>query len=746
MKYLLAILLIIGCFRNSFSQDGISPITANPDLFGKQFKPIQKSNNGTFDSTFIYLTDTLSLPFFDEFSKNNFQTYEQDYLAPNVTSQLFHRMLDVATEMPLTSNSVFTDSATFRMEVNLILDTIIYHKFDSTRFFYDDLANYPVDHVNIYGYPPYIIIDTVDVLPNVQDTIWLNNPEYIQDSARIFIAEISEPGKLWLNTQAYHNYRLATNPWSLGVVSFDGLDENGYPYLFGSTTTMTCDTLLSKPIDMSFVNTSDSVYFSFLYQSEGFGDAPEEGDSLFLEFYTPSSLEWTRVWRAGGGPMQDFQVAHIKVDDPQFFENGFQFRFMNYGSPAGFLDHFHIDYVNLRQFSGFQDTLFKDFAFVYPISTLLKDYISVPWKHYRNHPTGKMSDAVRVDVRNGSELTENNQNGNVAVLLDAIPQGSHSLNGTILSGGNINYAPRTNYTSLHDFSSGYAYDETLTNDTMATYDWVANASAQFPSYPQNDSTFGQQIFKNYYAYDDGTAEKAYGVTGQQGLLAIQFNAYQPDSLIGIDIHFVPSVVNVSNNLFLIAVWNENNGLPGTKVYEDEFFFPRQPKYTSARNKFTTYLFKDTMKVGVGETFYIGMRQIDEERLNIGFDMNHDNADNIFWSVDGGNQWNNASFPGSVMMRPLVTSKLDYTLNIPIYQPVSSFDFSIYPNPASTSFSVDFDDNNRYTEIYVLDMNGRLLMKGEVDQRYDISGLKPGMYFVQMRQDGQILGAKKLIVH
>lgn len=746
MKYLLAILLIIGCVRNSFSQDGISPITANPDLFGKQFKPIQKSNNGTFDSTFIYLTDTLSLPFFDEFSKNNFQTYEQDYLAPNVTSQLFHRMLDVATEIPLPSNSVFTDSATFRMEVNLILDTIIYHKFDSTRFFYDDLANYPVDHVNIYGYPPYIIIDTVDVLPNVQDTIWLNNPEYIQDSARIFITEISEPGKLWLNTQAYHNYRLAINPWSLGVVSFDGLDENGYPYLFGSTTTMTCDTLLSKPIDMSFANISDSVYFSFLYQSEGFGDAPEEGDSLFLEFFSPSSLEWTRVWRAGGGPIQDFQVAHIKVDDPQFFENGFQFRFMNYGSPAGFLDHFHIDYVNLRQFSGFQDTLFKDFAFVYPISTLLKDYISVPWKHYRNHPTGKMSDAVRVDVRNGSELIENNQNGNVAILLGGVAQGNHSLNGTILSGGNINYAPRTNYTSLHDFSSGYAYDETLTNDTMATYEWVANASAQFPSYPQNDSTFGQQVFKNFYSYDDGTAEKAYGVTGQQGLLAIQFNAYQPDSLIGIDIHFVPSVVNVSNNLFLIAVWNDNNGVPGTKVYEDEFFFPRQPKYTSARNKFTTYLFKDTMKVAVGETFYIGMRQIDEERLNIGFDMNHDNADKIFWSVDGGNQWNNASFPGSVMMRPLVSSKLDFALNIPANQRLSSTDFSIYPNPATTSFSVDFEENNRYTEIYVLDMNGRLLMKGEADQRFDISELKPGMYFVQMRRDGQILGAKKLIVH
>lgn len=745
MKYLLVVLLVIGCFFNSFSQDGISAITANPDLFGKDLKSSGKASSNTFDSTFIFLTDTLSLPFFDEFSKNNFQTYDEDYSSPDVTSQLFHRMLDVATETPLPSTSIFTDSATFRMEVNLILDTTIYHKYDSVRFLYDDLADYPVDHINIFGYPPYIVIDTVDVVPNSPDTIWLNNPEYVQDSARIFLVEISEPGKLWLNDQAYHNYRLAVNPWSLGVVSFDGLDENGYPYFFGSTGTMICDKLLSKPIDMSLVNISDSVYFSFLYQNEGFGDAPEAGDSLFLEFYSLATLEWKRVWRAGGGPLTDFKVAHVKVDDPIFFNNGFQFRFMNYGSPAGFLDHFHIDYVNLRQFSGLQDTLFKDFAFVYPISTLLKDYISVPWKHYRNHPTGKMSDAVRVDVRNGSELTENNQNGNVQVLLDDVVQGNHILNGTILSGGNINYAPRTSYTSFHDFSSGYAYDETLLNDTLAIYDWVGNASAQFPSYPQNDSTFGQQIFRNYYAYDDGTAEKAYGVTGQQGLLAHQFNAYQTDSLIGIDIHFVPSVVDVSNNLFLIAVWNDNNGIPGTKVYEDEFFFPRQPKYSSARNKFITYFFKDTLKVAVGETFYIGMRQIEEERLNIGFDMNHDNSDKIFWSVNGGNLWYNASFKGSLMMRPIVTSKLDYTLNIPTIARPNKVDFSIYPNPATSSFTIDFQSENNDAEVYLLDMNGRVLFHGDIVDSYDVSFLNAGMYFVRLMNNGVEVGTKKLIV-
>jgi len=153
-----------------------------------------------------------------------------------------------------------------------------------------------------------------------------------------------------------------------------------------------------------------------------------------------------------------------------------------------------------------------------------------------------------------------------------------------------------------------------------------------------------------------------------------------------------------------------------------------------------------MKVGVGEIFYIGMRQIDEERLNIGFDMNHNNSDKIFWSVDGGNQWNNASFPGSVMMRPLVTSKLDYTLNIAQFKELETHDFSIYPNPASSMFSVDFHESQREAIIHVIDMNGRMLMQGDVMQRYDVTGLKEGIYFVRMIIHGSEVGTKKLIVY
>ena len=736
--------IILGLFGHLVvAQEGLNTLSRNLDII--ESKIIEPKASLTFDSSFIYVTDTLNLPFFDEFSRNNFQNYTKEYNGVNTTSAIYFAMLDEVFMQPLPVNSQFTDSVTYRLEVDLVQDTIIYFFNDSVRFLYDDLVNYPPNHNSSYGYPPYIIFDTIDVVPNDPDTIWINQIDYFQDSARIFITELDNSDKFWLNHQAYHNYRLAKEPWSLGIVSFDGLNEHGYPYLFGSNSTMTCDTLLSKPLDLS-VNVGDSVYFSFLYQSEGYGDAPEETDSLYLDFYSNSTSQWTRVWSGGRTDSNKFEVGHIKIDDPNYLQNGFQFRFMNLGSPAGFLDHFHIDYVYLRQFSGYQDTLFKDFAFVYPISSLLEEYISVPWKHYRNNPTNKMSQNVEVVVRNGSELTENNQNGNVAIFYNGNLEGNHLLNGTILSGGNINYEPRSIYYSLHDFSTGYAIDETVSNDTSAVFNWIANASAQFSSFPLNDSTFGAQTFLNYYAYDDGTAEKAYGIIGQQSLLAYQFNAYQADSLIGIDIQFVPSVVDVSNNLFLLTVWNDNNGIPGTKLYEDEFFFPNQPKYVNGRNQFATYFFKDTIKVAVDQKFYVGMRQIDEDRLNIGFDMNHNNADKIFWSIDGGNQWNNSSYAGSLLMRPIVTSKLDYTLGINTNLKDDEIKYVLFPNPATNHCRIETNPKGLKMKIGVFDVQGREILFANTNELINLDRLQAGVYFLNVfSNQGEILSSKKLIL-
>ena len=721
MKSFLYILLFLNAY--AFSQTlEIGPITRNFGITGKHFL---KSTN-SIDSSFVFATDTISLPFFDEFSTNKFQSYSADFNTPGITNQLFFLILDPITLSPFPAGTEFSNLPTFKRTVDIINNTYSDTTFNPISIKLGDFSSYPIQYQTIDVYPPYYIYDTVGIA-DITDTVWLENPTYLQDSARIFFASINDPSKLWVDSFAYHNYRFGLNPRSLGVVTFDGLDENGYPYLINSAQTNYADRLTSKPIDMSGYSASDSVYFSFLYQPEGLGDIPEQGDSLVLEFYAKELDQWFRVWSVNGDTVYPFRAAHVNISDTKYFKKGFQFRFRNYGSLAGGLDHFHIDYVHLRPLSFFDDTLFRDFAFVYPLNSLLNTYTSVPWDHYKESTTNKMSDSVLIKLHNGSPDPENYQNGQIDVSYNGAIEGNFILQGFNLAESNINYNPRTTHTSYNDCSNGYEFDRTKSGNQQV-FEIKASASAQFPNYTFNDSTSFYQKFYNFYSYDDGSAEAAFGPTGQQARLAIEFNGYQPDSLIGVNIHFVPSVIDVSNKLFLLTVWDDNNGVPGAILYEDDAFFPNSPIYGNETNLFHTYYFSDTVKVPVGEKFHIGWRQLDPERLNVGLDRNIDHSEAIRFSVDGGFTWLTSPFSGSAMIRPVFSTSLDPILSINTLKTEETV--ILYPNPTSQYLTIGGDVKSETIEVEIYDSFGRLIMKSN-EAQIDLSEFRNGIYFVRI---------------
>lgn len=738
MNYIFSLLFLF-LFISVRAQEELVPLTNNPDLF-RSFTE-SKSLPNSFDSTFLYRSDTLELPFFDDFSKNNFQTYSRSFSQSNLSEEVYFRLLETTSSTPLPTNTELGDVKTFKVTVNTILNTVDTLFYDSTAFQIHNLQDYPVVYGTGFGYPNYFIFDTISDVPNEIDTIF-TEIAYKQESARIFIKQLNSPQKFWLDSNAYHNYRFAVDPISLGVVTFDGLDDKGNAYNIGSSSSAINDLLTSKPLKMGGFTASDSIYFSFLYQPQGFGDAPEEADSLFVEFWSPTEQLWQKVWGVGGSTLQDFRVGHVKIIANKYLQDGFQFRFSNLGSLAGAFDQFHLDYVNLRPLSGYQDTLFKDFALVYPIPTLLNDYTQVPWKHFRLSPTGKMSTNLELVVRNNETVAANNSNGgSLKVFLNGATEGVFNFSGANLSAPDLDYAPRTHYSSLFDLSGGYEYDATLPNDTMAVFDYVAEASAQFPNFTQNDSTFGKQIFKAVYAYDDGTAENAYGTTETQSRLAYKFTGYIEDSLVAIQMAFVNTADDVSNNLFLLTVWDDNNGQPGNVIYQDDFFDPRQPKYIGQRNGFYTYYFKGVEKVGVPKTFYIGWRQIDAERLNIGFDSNIDNKDKIFYSIDNETSWINTSFEGSIMMRPMFSTLLDYQLAVDEVTGKQEFDVQIFPNPSSGNFSLNGDELG-WVEVF--NLQGQKILRSE-ERYFDLSEHNSGLYLVHIySKAGERLITKKII--
>jgi len=735
MKFSLVSVFVLIIGFTSFGQEVLNPIGAMKREGASPKKKVSLKSITTVDSTFIYSFDTLSLPLLDEFSHSKFPVLDAQPGDPNVTEQKFYYLTDLS-DVPLTNDKKFSTSLTRRYTIS---GGVVQSQTDLPLITIKmaDFQHYPVVYSTIQLYPPYNIFDTLDY-PNAIDTVALTNPDVKQDSITVFYAHESDPTAYWADNYAYHNYTHAVNPWTLGVVTFDGLDETGYPYAFGTTQSGYADFLTSKTINLASYAPNDSIYLSFLVQRKGFGDEPEPDDSLVLEFYDQAADAWRWIWSTKGGVQNDFQLGHLRITNAAYLTNGFRFRFKNYGGLSGMLDEFHLDYVHLRNGSGYQDTLFKDFAFVYPIGSLIDKYTQVPWEHWVNNPT-HMNPNVKVTVRNGSNIPENNLNGNVKVNFNGITEGNFVMNAQTLSNG-INYAPRTAVSSLHDFTGGYTFSTTPPVSTK-TFDIVGSAGAQFPNLSLNDSSYTQQVFENVYAYDDGSAEAAYGLSQVQARVALRFEPYQADTLLGVRICFVPSVVDVSNKLFLLTVWGDNNGKPGTVLYEDQFFYPRTPVYEDGRGVFTDYLLKDTRLSLGGGAFYVGMRQIDSEPLNIGFDMNNPNPSKLFFSLNGGATWPNSSKPGVPMIRPIILTADNVNLSVGELTK-EEIDWNVYPNPTSGVVTIDWRSETEFPGAVLVDSQGRTLLQvGTEELRFDLSDAPSGIYFLRLN-NSQIV--KKII--
>jgi hypothetical protein len=718
----------LACMMVSFGQESEHNTGKNigfEPVYGLK-KPNSIEKSLSIDSTFIFTSDTLTLPVFDDFSTSKFQVFQGVFNAPGNTQQTFYRLINPATNIPVANGLSFTNQATFRRTFDISTETTTDVTFPAFNVTENNLAQYPPVGTPISLYPPYYIYDTVGV-QDQSDTIWISNPAYFQDSAIIFFQTIVDSTKIWIDRMAYHNMRYGLNPRSLGVATFDGLDEDGYPYQFGSAVTNYGDRLTSKCINLSNYNAGDSLYFSFLYQPEGLGDVPEAGDSLILEFYAEDLDQWKHLWSVSGTGVHPFKPVHIPVLDDQFFRDGFKIRFKNYGALSGSLDHFHIDYVHLRALSDYTDTLFKDFALCYPLNTLLQDYTSVPWDHYKNTSAGMMTNGLEVNVFNGSNSAENYQNGQVVIQHNGSQVGNFSLPGFLLAEGNINYNPNTLFNSYHDLSTGYEYDRTLPGNQQV-FKVNASVSAQFPNLISNDTCEFYQGFYNYYSYDDGSAEAAFGPTGAQSMLAVHFNAYEADSLIGVYLHFVPSVTDVSTKLFYLTVWEDLNGEPGAILYEDDAFSPRQPTYANGLNNFNAYYFPNGEKIAVGTSFFVGWRQVDAVRYNVGLDRNIDHSQEIFYSVDFGATWENPPFPGSAMLRPIVSTGLDGELGLE-QKPMPAY--IAYPNPSRDVVHIvsPYSDENGFE---LFDLQGRLMAK-TLNNHFDVTLLTRGYYIIRSIQ-------------
>jgi hypothetical protein len=540
---------------------------------------------------------------------------------------------------------------------------------------------------------------------------------------------------LWEDFNVYINSDFAVNPKSYGVATFDGLKPNGKPYNFIDPTAHgIADYLTSKPIDLS--GTSDSVYLSFYYQPQGNGNPPENKDSLILEFKIPGDTNWYHQWAVPGTSVQPFQLVMIYVDTT-FQKSGFQFRFKNYATLSGNVDHWNIDYIRLDDNRTFNDTTLSDVAFITDNYNLLKDYSAMPWTHYLKDTINNMATAMTVTYRNNKDTTlavfyKYQVNDEFNQQVELYPTSISSKNVT-----NFGYLiePQAVYNlPANDFyyPSNSLYGPTTVFQIKNYFDLSSYSDFN----QKNDTVYSYQVFDKYYAYDDGSAEGGYGVFGVQAKLAHEFTIKITDTLTAIDVYFNPISENMSIKTFRFTVWSDLN--PETIVYQESGY--SQPSYERGRNGFVRYTLENPLILPAG-TYYFGWEKISDTPLNVGWDVNNDNSDKVFYNASG--FWVNTSFTGSLMLRPVFGTYPDETVSIKTIDTENTNSFILYPNPANNFFYINTNQPIKSVEIFNIE-GKQVLQTNNKTNFINISDLNPGLYIVLINYQNKT-ARKKLII-
>ena len=147
----------------------------------------------------------------------------------------------------------------------------------------------------------------------------------------------------WIPGGAYVGTGYGVLPPTIGVMTLDALDADGFLYEHASTSPFGADTATSLPIRLDGLDSTDSVVISFYYLPGGdgmhpwemVGDTPNPPDSLFLDFYSAVDSTWLTVWSRGGTNaaqlMEEtghkWQYVAIAITDSIYFDSLFRFRF-----------------------------------------------------------------------------------------------------------------------------------------------------------------------------------------------------------------------------------------------------------------------------------------------------------------------------------------------------------------------------------------------------------------------------------
>lgn len=689
-------------------------------------------------ATFVYFYDTLILPFLDDFSTNKLKKYgyPRDSIFNTIPTNLtfFYRGgLCISNTSPFQLMRDTSWTYTFNT-ADFTIDSFPKNSFEVQ--FYNDTTNSNANcnkqtsAISVWQtYYNQYTFDTItgnpkdSVAVSADTTLFLVLDSAYLDTTYWVKNDISA---LWTDNYAFVNNTYPINPITLGVATLDGLDSIGNYYDPRPQAYGQADFLTSKPIDLSVWNISDSIHFSFFWEAQGNGDYPNLDDSLVVEFKNKNG-DWEIQWSKRGPDtiaIDTFaQVEFAITDTAKYFYKGFQFRFRNKATISGNNDHWHIDYVSLSV----GKYIIQDFAFTLLPPSLLANYLSMPYNQYKADSIKEIPRKITIKARSNYFAQES---------IFPYYEGREIISGIALDtySAPISLGLLPNSDTIIDLDSLHIPAYLQQDSVLIRVKYSLNPNIDILHL--NDSAIAVDYpLYNYFAYDDGTAEKSYGLFGSGMKFAYEFNLNVPDTLQAIQFHFVHYNANVANKEFGIMVWQSIT--PGTtkEIVLDTLF--DSPKYIDTANGLFTYKLTQPLLLPAGK-FYIGWQQIEDDLLNIGFDVNDTlGRQHAYYTnyQDGGN-WTQSRFKGAVMIRPLtgkpLTFKWIYPPAKPVVEKIASA-LSIFPNPLSDYLDLRAVDGimpEVRMEIYNY-MGVKLLEKNYENKPINVQSLNNGFYILRV---------------
>lgn len=559
---------------------------------------------------------------------------------------------------------------------------------------------------------------------------------------------VPDPAK-WADENAFVNNSFGFEPVSIGVATLDAIDANGEVYSVNNLP-VSSDVLTSQPFDLSPYKVSkEPVAISFFYQAGGKGEVPEKTDSLMLEFFYVSDSAWIKFWDVSTDTVSEFRHIVRTIPDT-FYQAGFQFRFRNITSMSpnevtggdGALsnaDCWNIDYIMMNTRPAAEHFVIDDITEVDIPRELLDYYESVPWTHL-NSAQSITRNSMRFLIRNLNPGDSTNVGRSYYV--HDLQTGTKEYYDQLFSKS----PPLSLQTWYDPFFAPFTRNDNSAEGALEVVSYLITPAADLK---QNDTARLVLNFKNYYAYDDGSPEYGFGISGESttgALLACRFRTFQEDTLQGLQMLFNKTRNHANSDLgFQLCVWKDEGGLPGQLLYiSPETFTPGDELQFGG---FNTYMFDEDANLFITDTsFFAGWKQSTEEFLNLGYDVNRNNLARTFVNISG--DWfnpGNSLIPGTPMIRAVFGSRQIATGDPDI--PGGEKSVELFPNPASDILHIR---TNGFTlsHIRMIDLQGRVLLNEDGDRHeIDVTSLPAGMYLLQLgASDGSYVNRKMVIRH